>query len=130
MASTPAFAVTPRIGTAILTVAETNYTNLTNFQTLLTGASTGSRVAEVVAKAAGTTAAGIVRLYVHDAPTTTNVLIDEYTIAAAAGAGNTTVSTRVSTLYNNLVLPSTAHSLRVTTTIAQPIHVSAYGADL
>lgn len=128
MASSPSFAVTPRIGAALVSTAETNFVSIVNFQTLLTGAQTGTRVAEVVCKAAGTTAAGLVRFYVNDG-STNNWFFDEFTIAAAT-AGNTATATRVSTLYNNLVLPSTAHSLRVTTTIAQPVHVTALGADL
>lgn len=128
MASSPSFAVTPRVGSVLVSTAETNFASIVNFQTLLTGASTGTRVAEVVCKAAGTTAAGLVRFYVNDG-STNNWFFDEFTIAAAT-AGNTATATRVSTLYNNLVLPSTAHSLRVTTTIAQPVHVIALGADL
>lgn len=128
MASTPAFAVTPRLGAVLVSTAETNFATITNYATLLTGASAGTRVAEVVCKAAGTTAAGLVRFYVNDGGTS-NWLVDEFTIPAAT-AGNTATASRVSTLYNNLVLPSTSHSLRVTTTIAQPIHVTGYGADL
>lgn len=127
MAANPSFAATPRLSSVLVSTAETNYQTITNFQTLLTGASTGTRVAEVVAKCAGTSAAGIVRMYVFDS--TTNFLVDEFTIAAAS-SGNTAVSTRVSTTYNNLILPNTSHSLRVTTTIAQPIHVTALAADL
>jgi hypothetical protein len=127
MATTPNFAATPRIATAIVSTAETNYQTITNFQTLISGASTGTRVAEVVCKAAGTSAAGIIRLYNYDS--VTNILVDEVTISAAA-SGNTVASTRISTTYNNWILPNTAHSIRVTTTIAQPIHVTAFGADL
>jgi hypothetical protein len=127
MATNPSFAATPRIATAIVSTAETNYQTITNFQTLISGASTGTRVAEVVCKAAGTSAVGIIRLYSFDS--VTNILVDEVTISAAA-SGNTVASTRVSTTYNNWILPNTAHSIRVTTTIAQPIHVTAFGADL
>lgn len=128
MAADPVFAVTPRIGAVVISTAETNFTTITNFGELLTGSSTGTKVQEIVCKAGGTSAAGIVRLYVHDG--TTHFFVDEFTISAAAGAGNTTQTTRVSASYNNLVLPGSGHRLRVTTTIAQPIHVTAYGADL
>lgn len=127
MATNPAFAATPRIGTAVVSTAETNYTAITNFQTLLSGASTGTKVSEIVAKCAGTSAAGVVRLYTFDS--STNILVDEVTIAAAS-SGNTVASTRVSTTYTNWILPNTSHSIRVTTTIGQPIHITAFAADL
>jgi hypothetical protein len=38
--------------------------------------------------------------------------------------------TRVSTTYNNLILPSASWSVRVTTSVAQATHVTALGADL
>lgn len=128
MATSPAFAVTPRIGAVLISTAETNFITISNYGELLTGAASGTRVSEVVCKAGGTSAAGIVRLYIHDG--TANWFVDEFTISAAAGAGNTAQTTRVSNTYNNMILPGSGHKLRVTTTIAQPIHVTAYGADL
>jgi hypothetical protein len=127
MAISPSFAATPRIGNVSIATAESSYTSPTNFGTLITGASTGTRIAEVVVKNAATSAAAIVRLFLHDG--STYYLFDEYTIAAATGS-STVQQTRVSTQYNNLILPSSSWTLRVTTSVAQATHVTALGADL
>jgi hypothetical protein len=127
MAISPSFAATPRIGNVSIATAEGSYTSPTNFGTLITGASTGTRIAEVVVKNAATSAAAIVRLFLHDG--SAYYLFDEYTIAAATGSA-TVQQTRVSTSYNNLILPSSSWTLRVTTSVAQATHVTALGADL
>jgi hypothetical protein len=127
MASNPVFAVTPRIGAVSVATADSSYTAPTNVGNVITGASTGTRIAEIVVKCAATSAAAIVRIFLHDG--TTYWLFDEVTVAAATGS-STVQQTRVSTTYNNLILPSASWSVRVTTSIAQATHVTAFGADL
>lgn len=128
MATSPAFAVTPRVGTVSIATAESSYTAPTNVGTLLTGASTGTRIAEIVVKMAASSAAAIVRVFLFDG--TTYWLFDEISVAAVASPGASTVTTRVSTTYGNLVLPSASWSVRVTTSVSQATHVTALGADL
>jgi hypothetical protein len=127
MAVSPSFAAVPRIGNVSIATAEASYTSPTNFGTLITGASTGTRIAEIVVKNAATSSAAIVRIFLHDG--TTYWLFDEVTIAAATGSA-TVQQTRVSTSYNNLILPSASWSIRVTTSVSQATHVTALGADL
>ena len=127
MAVSPSFAATPIIGNVNISTAEASYTAPTNFGTLITGASTGTRIAEIVVKNAATSAAAIVRIFLHDG--TTYYLFDEVTIAAATGS-STVQQTRVSTTYTNLILPSASWSVRVTTSVSQTTHVTALGADL
>ena len=127
MATSPAFAVTPRIGAVSIATADSSYTAPTNVGVLITGASTGSRIAELVVKSAATSAAAIVRVFLYDG--TTYWLFDEITVAAATGS-STVQQTRVSTSYNNLILPSASWSIRVTTSVSQATHVTALGADL
>ena len=127
MASNPVFAVTPRIGAVSVATADSSYTAPTNVGNVITGASTGTRIAEIVVKCAATSAAAIVRIFLYDG--TTYWLFDELTVAAATGS-STVQQTRVSTTYNNLILPSASWSVRVTTSIAQATHVTAFGADL
>jgi len=127
MATSPAFAVTPRIGAVSIATADSSYTAPSNVGTLITGASTGTRIAEIVVKCAATSAAAIVRIFLYDG--STYWLLDEVTVAAATGS-STVQQTRVSTTYNNLILPSASWSIRVTTSIAQTTHVTALGADL
>jgi len=127
MASNPVFAVTPRIGNVSVATADSSYTAPTNVGTLIAGASTGTRIAEIVVKCAATSAAAVVRIFLHDG--TSYWLFDEVTVAAATGS-STVQQTRVSTSYNNLILPSASWSVRVTTSVAQATHVTAFGADL
>jgi len=127
MATDPAFAVTPRIGVVSISTAETSLTAPTSVGTLITGVAAGTRIAEIVVKCAATSAASIVRVFLYDG--TTYWLFDEIVVAAATSS-NTGATTRVSTLYQNLVLPSASWSVRVTTSIGQATHVQALGADL
>lgn len=127
MATSPVFAVTPRIGAVSIATADSSYTAPTNVGTLITGASTGTRISEIVVKCAATSAAAIVRTFLYDG--STYWLYDETTVAAATGSA-TVQQTRVSTVYNNLILPSNTWSLRVTTSVSQATHVTALGADL
>ena len=127
MASSPQFAVTPRIGNVSIATAEASYTAPTNVGTLITGAATGTRIAEIVVKMAATSAAAIVRIFLYDG--TTYWHFDEITVAAATGS-STVQQTRVSVLYSNLILPSASWSVRVTTSVSQATHVTALGADL
>lgn len=127
MAASPVFAVTPRMTAVSIATADSSYTAPTNVGTLITGASTGTRVSEIVVKCAATSAAAIVRIFLYDG--STYWLFDEITIAAATGS-STVQQTRVSTTYNNLILPSSSWSVRATTSVSQATHVTAFGADL
>lgn len=127
MADNPAFAVTPRVGAVNVATANTNRDGTGTVATVITGAATGTRIAEVVVQARVTTTAGMVRLFLFDG--TTYRLFDEISIAAATVSA-TVKGTRVSTLYNNLVLPSASWSLVASTHNAESMDVVALGADL
>jgi len=127
MAADPAFAVTPRIASVNVATANTNRDGTGTVATLITGASTGTRIAEIVVQARVTTTAGMVRVFLYDG--TTFYFFDEISIAAATVSASVK-GTRVSTTYNNLVLPSASWSVRVSTHNAESIDVTALGADL
>jgi hypothetical protein len=132
MATAPQFAVTPRISSVSIATADAggtgaSYAAPTTAGTLIAGVSTGTRIAEVVVKLAQTSAASVIRLWLYDG--TNYFLFDEFTVAAATGS-TTVQQTRVSTTYNNLILPNASWSLRVSTSVAQTTHVTALGADL
>jgi hypothetical protein len=127
MAVSPSFAAVPRIGAVSIATADSSYTAPSNVGTALTGASTGTRIAEVVVKCAATSAAAIVRVFLYDG--TTYFLFDEITVAAATGS-STVQQTRASATYTNLILPSASWSVRVTTSVSQATHVTVLGADL
>ena len=127
MAANPVFAVTPRITSVTVSTAEASLTAPTNFGTVITGAASGTRIAEIVVKCAATSTAALVRIFLHDG--TNYYLFDEIAIAAATSSASV-ATTRVSTSYNNLVLPSSSWTVRATTTVAQATAVTALGADL
>jgi hypothetical protein len=129
MATSPSFAVTPRIGSVALSgSADTSYTAPTNIVTVITGVAAGTRVAEVVVQMTATvSSATMVRLWLYDG--STYYLWDEVAIAAATGA-QSVKQTRVSTSYTNLILPSASWSLRATVHTVNAGIVTALGADL
>lgn len=127
MAANPSFAVTPRIGAVALAAADTAYTAPTSTATVITGAATGTRIAEVVVQMRGTTVATMVRLFLFDG--TTHFLFDEIPIVAATGS-QAVRQARASVVYNNLILPSSSWSLRATVHSSHAGNVTALGADL
>jgi hypothetical protein len=126
MAEDPEFAVIPRIGSVSIATADASYTAPSSVGTALTAGAAGTRISEVVVKCAATSAAAIVRAFLHDG--SAYWFFDEYTIAAATGSA-TVQQTRVSTAYTNLVLPA-GWSMRFTTSVSQATHVTVLGGDL
>jgi len=126
MAAAPQFAATPRIGAVSIATAESSYTAPTNVGTVMTAGSNGTRIAEVVVKAAATNTLAMIRLFLFDG--TNYWFHDELSLAASTGSA-TVATTRVSVTYSNLVLPS-GWSLRATTSVSQTTHVTAMGGDL
>jgi hypothetical protein len=127
MATSPVFAVTPRISSVSIATADSSYTSPTNVGTLITGASTGTKISEIVVKMAATSTASQIRVFLYDG--SDYWLFDEIAIAAATGSA-TVAQSRTSVTYTNLILPSSSWSIRVTTSVSQTTHVTALGADL
>ena len=129
MATDPSFAATPARTVGQLTTAVTTIDNpassggaITNGVTLVTGASGGTKVLEVQAIVAGTSAIGIVRLYISSDTGTTWRLFDEINIPTAITAGTTTLAARPPVKrYDNLILPSTSWKLGATVTVTQTV---------
>ena len=136
MASSPAFAVNPRIGFVQVTGASAGIRDgaglTSNAVTLLVGGVSGTRISEITAQAAVTTTAGMMRVFVSGVDGNGNAVVrmwDELSIAAATASASVK-GTRSTSLYNNLVLPSNSWRLIVTTENANAINVFALGADL
>ena len=127
MAAAPVFTVTPRIGAVSIATADSSYTAPTNVGTLITGVAAGTRVNEICIKLAATSAAAVVRIFLYDG--TTYWLFDELIVGAITGS-STVAQFRVTKTYDSLVLPNASWSVRVTTSISQATHVTAFGADL
>jgi len=127
MADSPAFAATPRIAAVNIATANTNRDGTGTIGTLITGATNGTQVREIVVKARVTTTAGMVRVFLYDG--TTYYLYDEISMLAATPSG-TVQATRANVTYANLILPSSSWSVRVSTHNAESADVTALGADL
>jgi hypothetical protein len=125
MASTPAFASTPKTGVVSIGTADTSRTAPTNVGTVFSAAVQGSRIDEVVVTAAGTTTTGIVRLFIYNG--STYFLLREILITGITASSSATSFTQ--TLgFNNFVLPN-GYSLRATTNNSETFHVTAFGGD-
>lgn len=127
MAAAPVFTVTPRIGAVSIATADSSFTAPTNVGTLITGVAAGTRVNEICIKSAATSAAAVVRVFLHDG--SNHWLFDEVLVSAATGS-STVAQFRLTKTYDNLVLPNASWSVRVTTSVSQATHVTAFGADL
>lgn len=131
MATRPAFASTPRQGQASIATAEASLTAPTNVGTVFTAGANGSRVERLRAVGAATTSAGLVNVFLHDGSVyrlIRSIVVGAVTPSATVAAWGSDGSGMIS-FEGGLLLPS-GWSLRVATTQAQTIHVTADGADL
>lgn len=131
MATTPEFIGTPRIGRASLSGVNTATDGTGVITDIIAGAaSPGTRILEVVIQATAQSAAGLVNLFIFDG--TNYDLFDQLTVAAVTGS-TTVRATRVSVLYQNLILPTASYRLSATLTVAPvsgTIRVTALGGNL
>ena len=130
MASSPAFAATPRVGAASVSTANTNRDGTGTVATVLAAGSSGTRVEEIRVKATGDPADSIVTIFLHDG--TNFWLFDEFDLGNPAAASATQEAYVASTTYENLVLPS-GWSIRAAITAAPTagaVIVFAFGGDL
>lgn len=129
MASTPAFAATPNVGSGLVPgTADTSLTAPTNVTTVWTAGASGGKIEEIVCQGVGTTVAGIVNVFRHDG--STYHLIDQF-IVTAVTSSTTAGAYRSTKQYTNLVLKGT-ETLRVTVTVAGDVSllkVTAFGGD-
>lgn len=132
MAAAPSYASTPLAWCGVTPgTADTSWTAPTHVTTLGTAGSSGSKISQIdVVQAGNTIATGVVNIFLYDG--TTYHLHES--VAITAGTISTTVAATKSTFsYDNLVLPSTAWTMAVTTTVSGNtgiIAVNAYGASL
>lgn len=124
MAVNPNFASTPLAAQAQVSTANTNRDGTGTLVTVVTGASTGSRVDDIVIQATGTTTAGMVRLFLSLDNGTTNRLIREIPVAAVTPSG--TVQAFRAELYDlGIILPNATALLRASTHNAETFNVVA-----
>ena len=112
MASTPAFAATPVCWTGLVpATADTSLTAPTNATTLGTAGASGTKIDEIVCQGVGTTAAGVLSVFLHDG--STYHLVDQFLVASVTSS-STARAWRAVRNYANLILPTNAWTLRVT----------------
>ena len=129
MASAPAFAATPRIGSVTVSTTNAARDGTGTIATVFTAGASGSQIREVDLKATATTNAASVVLFLYDG-TTYSVLTEVAVSAITASA--TTASYSSSVRFDNLFLPAN-WSLRASITAAPAsgtVVVVALGADL
>lgn len=133
MATDPAFAATVQLGSALLGSAETNLQVPAQSSVILTAATLGTKVEEIVIHATqttlvATTVTGNVYIFLYDGAT--YHLFDTAAITAVS-ASSTVAPFRLSKTYNNLIFKS-GWSLRASQSIAgnaNVLKVLALGAD-
>jgi hypothetical protein len=129
MATNPSFIATPVVASVSVATANTAIDGSGTITTLVTGAATGTRVLEINAQCAATSAAALVNVFVSVDSGTTWRLFDQISITAAT-VSTTVKANRNSATYANLVLKDATQRLGVTTTISQATNVIALGGDL
>jgi hypothetical protein len=132
MSTTAQYASTPKVGSALLTTADTSLTAPTTVGTVLSAGASGSRIDYIEVIGVATTVASLINLFIFDG--TTYFLWAQVPVQAVTTS--TTALSYVANLSSNgnanimpLNLP-TGYSLRATTTVAQTgVRVIAYGGD-
>lgn len=131
MATSPAFASTPRAWVAAVSTANTARDGTGTIADVATSiAAAGTRINRIVIQATGDPADSTVPIFLHNG--TSYFLYDEFDIGNPAAASTTVAGFRMEKAYYDLVLPSgwkLAASVTVALT-AGVINVFAHGADL
>lgn len=104
MATDPAFAVTPHIGVASVSVANTARDGSGTIVDVISAGLTGTRINELVLKATADPADSTVTFFLHNGAAWT--IFDEWDLGDAAAGSTTVASYRERRVYDNLVLPS------------------------
>lgn len=132
MATQAQYASTPKLGSALLTSADTSLTAPTTVGTVFTAGTSGSRIDYIEIQGVATTVAGLVNLFVYDG--STYFLWQQVPILAVTSSTTSPAFAAVLSSNSNanimpLSFPS-SYSLRATTSVAQTgIRVTAYGGD-
>lgn len=129
MASSPSFISTPVIGLATLSASNTNLNGTGTITTVVTGATSGTRVLEIVVQCAANSASALINVFVSTDSGATWKLFDQISVNSATVSG-TDKAYRTSVSYNNLVLKDSTHLIGAASTVAQNTNVFALGGNL
>jgi hypothetical protein len=124
----PIFVLSPKCGHGQVSTANTNRDGTGTLATLFTAGSEGALLSTIFAKAAVTTTAGMVRIYISTDGGTTKRLIAEIPISAVTVGANTPGAEGVWTPPVPLMLPASA-VVYASTHNAESINVVAIYGD-
>ena len=131
MSTTPSYVGTPKVGMAIVSIANANRDGTGTIGTVFSAGTSGSRIDKIIIKATGTTTAGMVRLYINDGANSRlydEVAVPAVTPSATAGTFQTTLASNQITFELPIILPN-GYSLRASTEKAETFNVVAFGGD-
>lgn len=123
MAANAAYAATPVAAVVQVATANTARDGTGTMQTLLTGVAGGTRVDDIILKAAGNTTAGMVRFFLSlDGGTTKRLIYEVPVTSTTASATNLSWTFRLTDLA--WLLPNASANLYVATEKAEAINVA------
>jgi hypothetical protein len=131
MAAIPNYAGVPRCGIGQVTVANTARDGTGTIATIFTAGASGSRIDAINLKAAATTTAGMIRLFIHDGTSArllTELPVIAVTPSATLPSWEAQLNTNTMTQVLPIILP-TGFSLRAATNNAETFNVIAVGGD-
>jgi hypothetical protein len=126
MSATPNFTSTPRCAVVNFATANTGRDGTGTIATLWTAGASGSRIDRVTIHGAGSTTAGMVRLWLHDGSNAR--LIREVPVLAITASGTVPAFREEIHFPEGLIL-GTDYSLRVSTHNAESFNAAAFGGD-
>jgi hypothetical protein len=135
MAATAQYASVPKIGTAVISTANTARDGTGTLGTVFTAGASGSRIDTIEIQATGTTTAGMIRLFISDGTNHrlfAEVPVIALTPSATIPAFSATVQGNAGALANGVPLPfsmATGWSLRASTHNAETFNVIGFGGD-
>jgi hypothetical protein len=132
MTTSAQYASIPKVGSALLTTADTSLTAPSTVGTVFTAGSSGSRIDYIAIQGVATTIAGLINLFIYDG--TTYFLWQQIPVQAVTSSTTAPAFTAILSSNSNAnIMPlniPTGYSLRATTTTAQTgVRVIAYGGD-
>lgn len=122
--TTPIFPASVALGMVQISTANPNRDGSGTLGTLVTGGANGTRIDRIVMKAAVTTTAGMIRIFIYDGTNTR--LVREVTVEAITPSA-TVAAWEEDLLTPDLYLPSASYQIRVSTEKAEAINVFAFG---
>jgi hypothetical protein len=132
MSTSAQYASTPKIGSALLTTADTSLTAPSTVGTVFTAGSSGSRIDYIEVQGVATTVASNVNLFIYDGSTYilyAQVPVFAITSSTTAVAFQALISSNTQPNLLPINLP-TGYSLRATTSVTQTgVRVTASGGD-